>query len=64
MTDSRKVRECWWEGTDFHIIYDDDGSYVVYQDAYFSGEQLTPMTLNQETKHESETSTNSVADQK
>ena len=46
MTDikQRPVKEMWWEGTNFHIIYKDNNEHVMYENANITNHSA-PITI-------------------
>jgi len=39
MGESRPIREFWWEGQDFHVVYQDTGEEVVFRNAWVQDHQ-------------------------
>lgn len=41
MTEGRPIRDLWWNDGDLNIVYDDDGSHVVYEKAIITSHEMT-----------------------
>jgi len=40
MKKEKRVKDCWWEGRDLHVITEDD-KHTVYHNAYFTSSHST-----------------------